>query len=279
PRAAPAARAAAGNDRAGVPVGRVLALGNGRDDPEALLYVPRDSGAAPALAVLVHGITRNAFEHVSAFRELAERRGVVLLAPLFLPERDRGYQRLASGIDGVAADIKLLRLVDRVAELVGAATERVFLFGFSGGAQFVHRFALRHPERVARLAVASAGWYTLPDEQLAFPLGLRGAGARLDEFLRLPQRVFVGDADVASDAGLNRTPEIEAAQGRTRVARAEHWVAALRAAAIERGLEPSVTLELLAGVGHSFADNARIGALARRTFDFFFATASQTVNR
>jgi predicted esterase len=34
--------------------------------------------------------------------------------------------------------------------------------GFSGGAQFAHRFAYAHPERTQAVAAHSAGWYDPP---------------------------------------------------------------------------------------------------------------------
>jgi pimeloyl-ACP methyl ester carboxylesterase len=39
----------------------------------------------------------------------------------------------------------------------------LYLSGHSGGAQFVQRYALAHPERVAASVLSSAGWYTFPN--------------------------------------------------------------------------------------------------------------------
>ena len=47
---------------------------------------------------------------------------------------------------------------------------RVDLVGFSGGAQFAHRFAMLYPGCVRRVVVAAAGWYTYIDPSRPFPL-------------------------------------------------------------------------------------------------------------
>ena len=59
----------------------------------------------------------------------------------------------------------------------GAAAGPFYLFGFSGGAQFAHRYVLAHPDRVAAAGIGAAGWYTFPDSATPYPYGLgRGAG-------------------------------------------------------------------------------------------------------
>lgn len=44
-------------------------------------------------------------------------------------------------------------------------TERLLMQGLSGGAQFVHRFALWAPDRVTAVAVNSSSWFDLPNEK------------------------------------------------------------------------------------------------------------------
>ena len=59
------------------------------------------------------------------------------------------------------ADADLLRA------LGGLADTPLHLIGFSGGGQFAHRFAQRHPGRVAACCALSAGAWTHPDGTLA----------------------------------------------------------------------------------------------------------------
>src|SRR5690606_11819874 len=122
------------------------------------------------------------------------------------------------------ADVALLRALEVVSFLSGVRTRQVLLFGYSGGAQFAHRFALLHPHRVDRLCVCAAGWYTWPaDHEQSFPIGLgrrRSGGSdlghlarsNLDRFLRLPVSVAVGERDDRPDALTRGGSEVDVLQ-------------------------------------------------------------------
>ena len=124
--------------------------------------------------MLVHGRGRAAARQFRAFLPMAIARGVALIAPTFPAQRFSGYQYLA-GTDGpLCARDALLGTLDDAWQHLGVGTDEVDLVGFSGGAQFAHRFAMSAPGRVRRAVVAAAGWYTYLDEDRPFP---RGAGA------------------------------------------------------------------------------------------------------
>jgi len=244
------------------------------------LYVPEDHHPDAPILVSVHGISRNAHEHAEALASQAERHGVVLIAPHFSRPRFPDYQRLGRRGHGVRADIALDAIVAEVVALTGARGDRFFLTGYSGGAQFAHRYAFAYPRRVAALAVCAAGWYTFPDPDLVYPHGLR-LGGRLPgvafnpaAILRLPAVAFVGARDTARDPALNTADGIDRRQGRTRLARARNWIAAMTEAARARGLDTGYDFELLPRTGHSFhagvAPNR--GDLARRLFERMFTT-------
>src|SRR5262245_27992916 len=127
---------------------------------EYFLYVPSSGGARAPLFVTVHGISRNAQEHATLFSRHAEAYGVVLVAPYFAEGQHGDYQRLGRAGRGGRADATLDSIIVEVASLTGASTQKIYLFGFSGGAQFAHRYTMAHPRQVARAAVAAAGWYT-----------------------------------------------------------------------------------------------------------------------
>ena len=151
------------------------------------------------------------------------------------------------------------------------------LFGYSAGAQFVHRFAMAHPQRVAALAVGAAGWYTWPDPALPYPLGWAGMADWLGRspdaqaFLRLPTRVWVGDRDTLADDALRSSPELDDLQGGSRLERGRRWVQALHRACHASGLAAGATLHGVAGAGHDFAQCARRGALAESVVDFLLS--------
>ncbi|MEM6624665.1 MAG: hypothetical protein AAF674_20780 [Pseudomonadota bacterium] len=141
-------------------------------------------------------------------------------------------------------------------------TDRVELCGYSGGAQFAHRFAMLYPHRVARLSLIAAGWYTFLDSK-PFPYGLRAPKSRhtswqprslgdLATFLSLPIRVLIGTEDDVVDENTRSGPEIDAQQGRTRRERAARWVSAIEDAARLSGIRPNIKLIELDGCGHDF---------------------------
>ena len=243
-----------------------------------LLYVPGRGGEGDPILVATHGTSRNAEEHAALFAPYAESRGLVLVAPYFPEDEFGDYQRLGREGHGRRADLALDSILAEVRSLTGAATGRFYLFGFSGGAQFAHRYALAHPERIAAAALGAAGWYTFPDSTTPYPYGLaRDAEGGLPDvrfepasFLRVPIAVFVGTADTTS-ANLRRNRTVDHQQGVTRLERARRWTAAMREAARARGLAALVTCETVPGIGHSFRQFMERGGLGDRVCAALFA--------
>ncbi len=241
-----------------------------------LLALPDRVDAATPLLVSVHGVMRRPLEHALAFAGPARAAGAALLVPLFSEHRHRRYARLVHPRSGRRSDLALLDTVAAVCRDHGLPTRPLHLFGYSAGAQFVHRFALAHPARVAALAVGAAGWYTWPDTTLPYPWGWGGVANWLgappdtEALLRLPTRVWVGERDDGADEALRSSPALDALQGGSRLVRARRWVQALADAAGARGLPAPARCLTLPRAGHDFAACARRG-LAAQVTDFFFA--------
>jgi pimeloyl-ACP methyl ester carboxylesterase len=240
------------------------------------LYVPRDLRPDSALLVSVHGISRNAREHVAAFTRMAERFETVLVAPVFGDGRYGDYQRLGRRGRGSRADLALQRLASHVIYEWGLPSAKFFLYGHSGGAQFAHRYAMAYPHDVAGLALSAAGWYTLPDPDLPYPYGIEptadSRGLSLDprEFLRVPACVFVGEDDVNRDGAFNRSEKLDSLQGRNRIERGAYWVESMNRAAAAFGYDTRYSLHILPDAGHDFEDLVDAG-LPRALFDCLIA--------
>lgn len=243
-----------------------LRPGRGRREPPAFVVTPatRRPGARPL--VVVHGITRNARAIADRLADRAAAEGRVLVAPLFAEDAYPAYQR---AVARCRADRALLGLIEALVGEGALAPGPVDLAGFSGGAQFAHRFAWLYPHRIGRLTVASAGWWTFPDAA-PFPYGLgpatnafagahRWLRANIADFLDREIVVAVGEGDDVRDPHTRSGPLVDAQQGPHRLARAERWADALRAAAERLGLEPRVSLSVLRGCGHEFLDCADAG--------------------
>jgi pimeloyl-ACP methyl ester carboxylesterase len=269
---------ACGGDDSGAGVesvpGRVQLLDIGGNTPLSYyLWRHPDGDATDRWLVAVHGISRDAREQVRLLRAAAAIYGFSLVCPLFDEARYRGYQQLGLGGAGLRADRALMVLHDALGRRF-VMPSRFDLFGFSGGAQFAHRFALMHPHRVRRLGIAAAGWYTLLDGERAFPYGTRtdsiasAPRAALAEFVRIPQLVLVGSEDTRRDGALRKREHLDREQGRNRRLRASAWVASVRRVGLALGHAPSIDECVLEGVGHDFSEAVHRGRLPEHLFDF-----------
>jgi pimeloyl-ACP methyl ester carboxylesterase len=238
------------------------------------LYRPLLQNEAAPLVVSVHGITRNAGAHAFRLAQQAERFGVCVVAPLFDKDTYGQYQQLLDLNTGARADHALLDIIDAARRITHAHDDKVLLFGYSGGAQFSHRFVLAHPHRVKSAVHVAAGWYTFPNSA-RYPFGLgrpkRGPNIalHLEMALRVPQHVMVGEGDTERDAALRQSERLDARQGRTRLERAQNWVRAMSAAGAQHSPAISPTLTTLPNVAHSYVQAVELAGLPQRVFERF----------
>ena len=227
-------------------------------------------GAAPLVAL--HGISREADVIRDGFAEAAARRGRVVIAPSFDEKKWRTFQRPTRR---ARPDIALLEIIEDARDRNHFVGRKVNLFGYSGGGQLAHRFAMLYPHLIASLHVGAAGWYCMPDASLPYPYGVgpaesgadwsRNMSANLASFLELPVNIYVGAEDRnRDDPTLRRNPIVDASQGVHRHARAAAYVAS---AAASGGAAKFVELE---GCGHRFDDCVKIGGLADHVLNCCF---------
>lgn len=235
------------------------------------LALPHRLDPGQPVLVAVHGLRRGAQEQAALFGPHAADQGRIVIAPLFDLQSWPRYQRLGNG-----AASGLLGLLAGLGDELAVPLDRFDLFGFSGGAQFAHRFAMLHPERLNHLFLASAGWYTFPD-LAPYPYGLGVSSgsvearalrmqSKLDDFLRLPVEVCVGERDNRRDPNTRTGTEIDRQQGRDRRARASRWAEAIAIEAAVRGIRSQVRYAVLPACGHDFRRCVRRGGLLDRVF-------------
>ena len=267
-----------------LPAGRVeRRLLDGDPGLAYFVYRPQHAAAGAPMLVTVHGISRNARQHARLFAPFAEHAGVVVVSPLFARERFPAHQRLGRNVGGEDPSAVLERIVAEAARLTGADGARLYLFGYSGGGQFVHRYVLAHPERVGGYVIGAAGWYTFPDARRRYPYGL-GRNAKLDvrgidlpRFLAVPGCVLVGERDVHRGTALRSTERLAREQGASRIERGERWVEAMNAAAAALGMPPRLTFETLPRSAHSFRRSMRRGGMGERVFRYLFGLTPAAV--
>lgn len=143
------------------------------------------NGSVPTAVLLLipgyNGEGRGMLES-GPWARFADEQHMVLVGPTFktTPEEmhsGRGYYypELWSG----EATLKAL---EQIRAKTGVRNDKVFLFGFSAGAHFVHRFALWRPEKVAAFVAYSAGWWNAPKSTLRNTPGLIMCGEADERF-------------------------------------------------------------------------------------------------
>lgn len=183
-----------------------------RNDPRFsyCMYVPPhiDTADHPMeLVVVVHGTGRAFVEYRDAFAEFGRWNDCIVLCPLFpvgvLGDGNRdGFKQIKEG--ELRYDHILLDMVDEVAAKFDCDFSRFALFGYSGGGQYVNRFALLHPERLWALSIGAPGSVTLLDADRDWWVGVRDMESRfgkaldLDALRKIDVQMVVGAADLES---------------------------------------------------------------------------------
>jgi poly(3-hydroxybutyrate) depolymerase len=162
------------------------------------------------LLVAVHGSDYLNEQMCRFFAALGDETHCVVLAPLFAAATGArtdpdGYKFLRSA--NAAYDRILLDMVDDASRRFAAESTRFFLFGFSGGAQFAHRFLYLYPERLRAVSIAAPGMVTLLDPAQETWVGTGDLQARtgkeldLEQLRQVPVQLLVGSDDTTPHFG------------------------------------------------------------------------------
>lgn len=250
---------------------------DGISQMDYFVYIPQQA-AENKIAYSIHGISRNAEEHIQGFIAQADKHGAIIIAPLFPRESYPRYQRLGTSINQQRADIALDHVLQDAHEWLGIPPTPMHMFGFSGGGQFLHRYAMFHPKRVARMALAAPGWYTFPDPDRKYPYGIKSTKDWpnlkfvLEKFLQIPTLIMVGEEDDQRDKDLNKAREIDCFQGLTRIERADRWIGAVRALGRSYNIATDLRLENIPNASHAYESYLAHPPFSEKIFDFLFET-------
>lgn len=172
------------------------------------LYVPPailEGGAAPDLAVIMHGTGRGFTDYRAAFSAFGRWNNCIILAPLFPvgplgDDNTSGFKYMIEG--DIRYDKVMLAIVDEVCARYNLPSNKFGLFGYSGGGHFTHRFLMLHPDRLWAASIGAPGSVTLLDPTRDWWVGIRNFeetfGQKLDveAMKRVPVQMVVGDADL-----------------------------------------------------------------------------------
>ena len=241
-------------------------------------YVPYKNKHEAPVMILMHGNSRNAPGYWENMMEYAKRYGFILVVPELSTEhlpKSRHYHQGNIFDDKnklLPPEQRSFSLVeplfDHIKQLTGNISVGYNLYGFSAGAQFVHRFMMLQPDnRAVRIISASPGSYTFPDPKIDYPYGLKGTDVTqeaMEAFYQSEFTVMVGAADtVLSRQDLPKSSLVNK-QGLDRVERAMNFFTQAKTKAREFGVPFNWKFELVGDVGHSNGQIAE--AVARHLF-------------
>ncbi|MCP4644883.1 MAG: hypothetical protein GY851_30865 [bacterium] len=168
------------------------------------VYVPRAyvAGLKHRLLVSVHGSDGNATRYMDTVRKDAEAHHAVALAPFFDRANFYVFGSLEASHGGPRPDLRLIEIIEEVQRSLDV-DDRILLFGHSQGGGFVSRFALAHPDLVARAAICGAGTPVRNDPDVPFPNGTKLCpethpdlkALDFTALARLPVAIVVGSRD------------------------------------------------------------------------------------
>jgi poly(3-hydroxybutyrate) depolymerase len=235
--------------------------------PPVRVFATRPVGLAADRPVVfvMHGTNRNADEYRDQWHDLAVEYDFLLLVPEFSKRDFPGPEGYNYGnvqdTDGSSrppaewAFSAIEKIFDEARRRFSIKTNAYAMYGHSAGAQFVHRFLYYVPDaRLARVVVANAGWYTMPDPAVDFPYGLRGSAigeAQVAAALGLPVTILLGENDTdPAHPSLRRTPEA-LAQGANRFERGQAFFRAAAQYAETLGVPFRWQLATVPGADHN----------------------------
>lgn len=236
---------------------------------EIHVYKPVAYAGGPLL-ISLHGLGRNAGGYRDYVVPLADRHGLLVVAPRFDRERFPAWRYQGGGLvrdQQAAGELRvepeakwtgrlLLDIVDAVRTAEGQPDLPYYLMGHSAGAQALSRITAFVPGAPRRIIIANPSAYLWPTRSERFPFGFGGLPRLLsnDEtirrYLAQPITIVLGTADLNRDANLNLQAGAER-QGPNRYQRGLNTFRKAQQAARDRGWEFNWQLVEVPGVAHS----------------------------
>jgi len=242
--------------------------------PVKVRYIAPADPATAQILIVMHGVGRDSDEYRQDWEPIVRGRNVLVLAPEF---SDENYPNSESyNLGSVVDEDGRLRprrewsfnvveaLFDAVVADLGSNARDYSLFGHSAGAQFVHRFVEMMPGNRARVAVAAnAGWYTMPDDRVEFPYGLKGGPMRtVDLGPAFAQHLvlMLGTSDTDPEDGALRRDDDADKQGVTRLERGRAFFRTAHHVADSRAMPFAWRVVEVPNLAHSHTEAARAAA-------------------
>jgi pimeloyl-ACP methyl ester carboxylesterase len=119
-----------------------------------------------------NGDGRSMLNDTGTWARFADEAHLVLVGPTFKTTMEEVHSRHGYYYPELWSGEATLKALEQIRSQTGVQSDKVFVFGFSAGAHFAHRFALWRPDKVAAFVAYSAGWWDAPKATLRNTPGL-----------------------------------------------------------------------------------------------------------
>ena len=236
-------------------------------------YLPVEGANDLPLIFVMHGSSRSVVNNCSYWSESARQYKFIVICPEFNETDFPGSVNYQNGMmwtgtqfaDSTKWTYNLIEEIFSFLKENDATTFDTYgIYGFSGGGQFVHRYAIfTNPKRASIIIPGGSGWYTLPNYTEKYPYGLNESPfveSNLNQKFQLPITIIVGDNDTDPNDPDLRTTVQAMRQGPHRYDRAKFFFSAAKNKANELGVDFNWKLETVLNVGHSSREIAPVAA-------------------
>lgn len=238
-----------------------------QEDLRVFYYRPAGWTPDKEIVIVLHGVQRNAEQYRDEWKKYADEYNLLMVCPDFSEKKypGVGYYNVGNvmNTDNESGKLQprekwIFSVIDRVFSEVhvrsGATTDTFTLFGHSAGAQFVHRYLLFSTESKAKKIIsANAGWYTMPERDIAFPYGLKNVPMTDENLAQEFSKVVIillGESDTRT-GGVLRHTSLADKQGSNRFERGNNFFERSKDKAEALGVPFNWQLITVPGVGHS----------------------------
>lgn len=233
-------------------------------------HIPDGENVEMPFLFVMHGVLRNANTYRDNWIDLSNKYNFIVLVPEFTQElfpKSRSYN-YGNMFDieffPVSKELWTFSLIDPIFDYVvqeiGSNQENYDLFGHSAGSQFAHRYFLFMGQTKANRIIASnAGTYTMLDESIEFPYGLKDTDISSEEIKRLLQNkliIHLGEEDTDPNHKYLNVSAQAMAQGPNRFERGKNFFNRAKKTASDLGVHFGWELRTVPKVAHNNGEMA-----------------------
>ena len=227
-------------------------------------YKPAEWTSADPVLFVMHGMGRNAEDYLDAWTELAEQKGIMLIAPEFASKFYRvitndyqegnlksyfGWQNPESEWAFTVVE----NVFDHVNTVNGLSLDGYLIFGHSAGGQFVQRMVAMKPQsRINKAIAANAGTYSFMEEEAPYPYGLGDVNYNLQGSFAKHLVVLLGELDNNAQQGQLDQTDMAMEQGPNRLERGSNFFQASKTVAGDNGFDFNWQIQVVPDVGHEY---------------------------